>query len=288
MIVNTKMTLLAGTAALAATVANAQNKPTFPVNNLPKTWEKGQVGTNQCKQWGASSQSSMCQNVFINDVTDFCLWAPFQGQGTVGDQEERMVSYCLKSGYGTRLIPSGAVKKAHFVKTPDFVQVTGFGDFTGMHIRRGDAGGELDPHGATGAGNPPGGLVYSRNVPGKEGQWTQLKEWSSFMSATEFSLRACYPGRGNAKKYCPHIYDVMGAQWNHPGNYGNGFSNCDADSGAFPGVYGASTFYQGQKKTPSAHKAPKSSNCQNKATVKGGKAQQTPYKRDLHMTKDHA
>jgi hypothetical protein len=28
-------------------------------------------------------------------------------------------------GYGTRLIPDGAITGAHFVQTPDYVQVTG-------------------------------------------------------------------------------------------------------------------------------------------------------------------
>lgn len=32
------------------------------------------------------------------------------------------------------------------------------------------------------------------------------------MSATEFSIRGCFPGQ-YAKEWCPHIYDVMGAQW---------------------------------------------------------------------------
>jgi hypothetical protein len=36
---------------------------------------------------------------------------------------------------------------------------------------------------------------------------SQSKEWSSFMSATEFSIRAC-TGGPNATKLCPHIYDV--------------------------------------------------------------------------------
>ena len=59
-----------------------------------------------------------------------------------------------QSGYGTRLIPAGTIKGAHFVQTPDYVQVTGIGDFTSMNIPAGDTGGELDPHGATGNGAP--------------------------------------------------------------------------------------------------------------------------------------
>ena len=127
-----------------------------------------------------------------------------------------MVSYCTKSGYGTRLIPDGTLKGAHFIKTPNFLQVTGFGDFTSMHIANHDEGGELDPHGATGAGNPPGGLVFSRNVKGQEGQWVQLKEWSNFMSASEFSIRACYPAP-DAPSWCPHTLDEMGCNWVMPG-----------------------------------------------------------------------
>jgi hypothetical protein len=38
----------------------------------------------------------------------------------------------------------------HFVKTPDYVQVTGVGDFTKINILKGDAGGELDNRGADG------------------------------------------------------------------------------------------------------------------------------------------
>jgi hypothetical protein len=37
------------------------------------------------------------------------------------------------------------------------VQITGYGDFTNMNIPTGDEGGELDPHGAYGSGNPIGG-----------------------------------------------------------------------------------------------------------------------------------
>ena len=35
-----------------------------------------------------------------------------------------------------------------FVKSPDYIQVTGFMDQTKINMLRGDAGGEMDPHGA--------------------------------------------------------------------------------------------------------------------------------------------
>ena len=45
---------------------------------------------------------------------------------------ETDISYCLKDGYGTRLIPEGTIRGAHFVKVVNdkvsYVQVTGQGD----------------------------------------------------------------------------------------------------------------------------------------------------------------
>lgn len=35
-------------------------------------------------------------------------------------------------------MPAGTLTGVHFVKTPDYVQVTGVGDFTKINIRRGD------------------------------------------------------------------------------------------------------------------------------------------------------
>ncbi len=136
----------------------------------------GQTGYNDCQQrYGASNPKAKCQNVFINSVKDFCLWGPpnLTTSDTVGDLEAVMVSYCMKSGYGTRLIPDGTIKGAHFLKTPSFVQITGTGDFTKIHIRAGDEGGELDPHGATGSGNPVGGVVFTRAYTGN---WEQLPD----------------------------------------------------------------------------------------------------------------
>lgn len=268
--------LFAFVAAALAVVGVSADKPSFSIDDLPDTWEDGQIGTNQCKKWGASNQNSYCQNVFINSVKDFCLFAPPYGQHTVGAFEEKMVSYCLKEGYGTRLIPDGTLKSAYFIKTDSFVQVTGEGDFTKMHIRNADEGGELDPHGATGMGNPPGGLVFTRSQKGNEGNWVQLKEWNNFMSATEYSIRGCWGD--NAAQYCPHIYDEMGSYFNEPGRYEAGsFENCDADPGHFPGVYHGSTFWQGQDHTPGPHKPGSSSNCHSYSSVSNGYAVKPLY-----------
>jgi len=80
----------------------------------------------------------------VNSLDDFCLFAPPKpGKGSaIGDSEVNArlsissisanagiqqieVSWCMKDGYGTRLIPDGSIHGAHFVQTPDFVQITG-------------------------------------------------------------------------------------------------------------------------------------------------------------------
>jgi len=228
-------------------------------SQLPSTSENGQTGTNNCGT--TSSQNSNCQTVWINDVDDFCLWAP-PSPGTIGDTEREEVAWCTKSGRGTRTIPNGALAGVHFVKTPDYVQVTGVGDFTTINIPKGDEGGELDPHGADGNGNPIGGLVYGNSF----GSGLQYHEWTNFVSDSEFCFRACTGP--NAARNCQHIYDVMGCFWNMPANYDAGvFESCIGDDDLPMGVYGTSTWFQGVNPTPSAHPAAASSSCRTLPTV---------------------
>jgi hypothetical protein len=102
--------------------------------------------------------------MWMNDADDFCLWAPPE-VGNIGDTEQEVVAWCTKSGRGTRIIPDGTLSGVHFVRTPNYVQVTGVGNFTMINVAQGDGGGgehfistgwmhrahgliELDPHGA--------------------------------------------------------------------------------------------------------------------------------------------
>lgn len=259
--------LLSSTFLASALLARAQTySATYLPSSVPSQTEQGQYGTNQCGT--GSNQTSLCQNVYVNSVDDFCLWAPpLPGAASViGNTEQIEVAWCMKSGYGTRLIPDKTITGAHFVLTPDYVQVTGVGDLTSLNIPAGDQGGELDPHGATGNGNPIGGLVFSSAF----GQLQQLHEWTNFMSASEFCIRACNPGP-NAPTNCQHIYDVMGCAWNMPANYNGGtFEQCQGDSSLPMGVYSGSTFYQGQPNTPPAHPIPSSSLCTTLSTIGNG------------------
>lgn len=90
----------------------------------------------------------------MNSVDDFCFYAPPApgANATIGETERIEVAWCLKDGYGTRTIPPNTISGAHFVQTPDYVQVTGVGNLTNVNIPPGDDGGELDPHGADGNG----------------------------------------------------------------------------------------------------------------------------------------
>ncbi|KAF8888564.1 hypothetical protein BD779DRAFT_1439921 [Infundibulicybe gibba] len=252
------ISLIAGT--------TAQYSATYLPSNAPDQSEAGQSGTNRCAT--GLNQTSNCQNAYLNSVTDWCIWSPPEpGPGSViGNTERIEVAWCIKNGTGSRLIPDGAITGAHFVQTPDFVQITGVGNLTLLNVPAGDAGGELDPHGADGNGNPIGGLVFSTAF----GPLQEIFEWTNFISDSQFCFRACKPGP-MAPTFCQHIYDEMGCAWNMPANYNPGvFENCQGDSGEPMGVYGASTFHQGEPATPAAHPVPSSSSCTTLTTIGNG------------------
>ncbi|CAD6582082.1 MAG: hypothetical protein CYPHOPRED_001832 [Cyphobasidiales sp. Tagirdzhanova-0007] len=233
----------------------------------PHQTEEGQYGHNDCYKYG-DSKTTNCQTLTINSLEDFCLYAPPYSK-TIGESEQYEVAYCTKAGHGARLMPKGTLTGVHFVQTRDYVQITGTGDFTKIHVPRGDEGGELDPHGASGNGNPIGALVVGGDAAGNK---IQFKEWTQFISDDTFCIRACYPGSEDAE-LCNHIYDTLGCYWNMPANYDSGaFETCHADDDLPMGVYkqedgSYSTFYQGQPSTPAAHPAAKSSQCSSINTI---------------------
>ncbi|KAH8926095.1 hypothetical protein BT69DRAFT_1279154 [Atractiella rhizophila] len=238
---------------------------TYTPGSLPATTVPGQFGTNDCDSFGASSQDSLCQNLFLNSIDDFCVYGPPYSDGfnaSIGLVERETVSYCTKAGYGTRLIPDGTLTAVHFVKTPDYVQITALGDFTKIGIPAGDPGGELDPHGFDQLGNPMGGQVFTSAF----GKVVQTHEWAMFIGASAMCVKACLDGTG-ARQRCPHIYDEMGCSWNMPASYtDNVFETCDGDDAEFAGIYVGSdglntTFTQGNAFTPDAKPIPSSSNC---------------------------
>jgi len=59
-----------------------------------------------------------------------------------------MIAWCTQPGHGTRVMPDGTLTGVQFTKAPDYIQVVGFMDQTKINMAAGDAGGEMDPHGA--------------------------------------------------------------------------------------------------------------------------------------------
>ncbi|BEJ11136.1 hypothetical protein CspHIS471_0105580 [Cutaneotrichosporon sp. HIS471] len=211
--------------------------------------------------------------ITVNAVDDFCLFAPMSPNSNIGDTEHNVVAWCTKPRNNARIIPDGTIRSVQFLRTPAYVQVSGWWDGTKVNIRNGDQGGELDPHGATGEGNPVGGNVTTNVATGKN---VFYEEWMSFVSYDQFCVRICTAQVNgvSAGQQCNHIYDLQGCQFVMAiADYWNmqGFESCDSDIAAPPGVYGGYTWYQGMEPTPAAPAfLPARSNCVRYNTISNG------------------
>jgi len=248
------LSTIAGIAAFSVSSVAGQALSTFPATPLASkhfSYPTGvpyqadsdnllrgtQFGYNQCNST-TEGQSSLCQTSFLNSADDFCLWAPSKPDSLIADTEGEEVAWCTKPGRGTRLIPSGALKGIQFMRTPDYVQIIGFIDQEQINIKKGDYGGELDPHGADLRGNPLGGLFYSTAFSGNNDTYQQVIEWTNFMGGDAFCIKACDPAGPNAAHFCEHIFDRIGCSYNMPNQAQNGtFESCLGESQDYPGVY---------------------------------------------------
>lgn len=239
----------------------------------------------------AASESRL---VSVNSVDDWCTFGPPDVQA-IADVETITVAYCTKARNNARVIPDGTVTAVHFIKTPLYVQVMALGDFTKINLMPGDYGGELDPHGAYGTGNPIGGNVTS-NISGKD---VFYEEWMNYLSYNQMCLRVCIAGTDEAptKAVCQHTLDEVGCNFVMPGSYAdNIFETCDADVAYPPGLYpqgdgststfqqyyssvytdpngGLHTFVNGSpdQATPTgAYSTPASSDCSSTSTIANG------------------
>ncbi|ORY31050.1 hypothetical protein BCR39DRAFT_571881 [Naematelia encephala] len=243
--------------------------------------------------------ASFSRLLSLNGLDDFCLFAPPEAgpDSLIGNVEAIAVAYCTKPRNAARIIPDGAITAAHFIRTPTYVQIYGFWDGTKVNIPSGDAGGELDPHGAENLGNPMGGNVTS-NVP--TGSDVFYEEWMSFISYDQFCLRICTAQTNNVTTalQCEHELDIMGCQFvmaiDDFYSANNSFTSCDGDPAPPPGLYpqadgSTSTFRQrytgtyvdgagstgmftvGQTVTPSAPAYyPAKSNCVTYSSISNG------------------
>ncbi|GAC99213.1 macrophage activating glycoprotein [Pseudozyma hubeiensis SY62] len=205
------------------------------------------------------SLTGMGRTIYINSASDFCLlMPPDPTTQNLVDAEAIATSYCINPINGTRPMPDGLIKTAHFRRTPEYVQISGTYDPAVMNLGSNDCGGEYDSEGAEGVGNPVG--VTMRN-----GSY-----FSQFMGACDipgspvFCLRMC-----PSYEYCRNTFDLMGCLWTQPGDYDQpqAFTNCDANADLPTGVYNSSyTFSQGMSVTPPPVTAPASSNCKTVAS----------------------
>ncbi|KAK4058294.1 hypothetical protein OIO90_000451 [Microbotryomycetes sp. JL221] len=271
-----KLVAVAAVASTAVVAQDALVDKRFDWNNLPNQadtfdGDRGrQSGYNRCNST-TEGQESLCQTAHIVSVDDFCLWGPQEPNGIVGNIEGEMVAWCTKPGYGTRLIPPGALTGVQFMKTPHYVQVTGLIKQDMIYIQADDEGGEMDSAGADQRGNPLGGLVYTPSfgsnattlTPGQDAAavingtgWQQVIHWHNFMGANQFCFKACDPSYEGDSRLCEHVYDRVGCGVNAPAAYKEGaFESCLGDDQLPPGVWidnngQSQTWYQPGEGTP--------------------------------------
>ncbi|GJJ10139.1 hypothetical protein Clacol_004365 [Clathrus columnatus] len=199
-----------------------------------------QIGYNRCNST-TEGQSSLCQTAYVNSLDDFCIWGPREPNSTIAEEEGALVAWCTQPGRGTRIIPPNTLQGIQFMRTPDYLQITGRIDQSLINIASNDTGGEEDPHGADGRGNPLGSLVYSNGFASNNGNtnnFQQVIEWHNFLGGNIFCFKICDPAGANAVNFCQHIYDRIGCAYNAPAAYRLGvFEKCLGDNQDFPGVY---------------------------------------------------
>ncbi|KAJ6540314.1 hypothetical protein B0H19DRAFT_959665, partial [Mycena capillaripes] len=199
-----------------------------------------QTGYNICNST-TEDQSSLCQTMFVNHIDDFCLWAPQEPSSTIGDTEAEVVAWCSKKGHGTRIIPNGAITGLQLVRTPSYIQIAGTVNQALLNIVDSDLGGQLDPAGADGEGNPMGGLVYTNAFPSAGGNnrtFVQAQHWSFILGSGAFCGKICDQTGSNPGGLCQTTYNRLGCEYNAPDNAQDGvFEACAGDDMLPVGTY---------------------------------------------------
>jgi hypothetical protein len=130
----------------------------------------------------------------------------------MGDIEAAVVSYCTRSGHGGRILPAGTITAVQFMRTSQYIQVTGLFNQAGINLAADDAGGELDPVGADQLGNPLGGLAYTTGfTAGNTSTYEQVHSWNMFVGNGRFCFKACVVGNtpGLCEKYVASCFLVV-------------------------------------------------------------------------------
>lgn len=95
------------------------------------------------------AQGPLNESITVGVVSqyDFCLMLPPTPGGNIGDTEGTSLSRCLGNVPGSRAVgpfPDGFITSAHFIETPEYVQVSGNLDIALYNLDPTDGGGQYD------------------------------------------------------------------------------------------------------------------------------------------------
>ncbi|KAI9355458.1 hypothetical protein BD770DRAFT_346366 [Pilaira anomala] len=84
----------------------------------------------------------------VNSQEDFCLFLPPQPGLNIRETENDSIPFCTKKDTVPKAseFPEGFITTAHFLKSDDYVQVTGFFDRSKYNLAATDVGGQYDNH----------------------------------------------------------------------------------------------------------------------------------------------
>jgi len=245
----------------------------LPYQAVPGTYVRGtQTGYNICNST-TENQQSECQTGIINNIFDFCLFAPATANETISDTEGVEVAWCTQPGHGTRIIPPGTFSGIQVLNTTQYRQIVAFTNQVNIDLTPTDYGGELDPRGQDMNGNPMGGLVFSTAFSADGVTYEQINDWNMFIGGNITGIKICDRAGVNPAGYCFNELDRLGIVYNMPNGAKDGvFEVCDADLMQLPGVYTSNgqtlTYTQPPESlgpittVPYTPTVPASSNCQ--------------------------
>lgn len=55
----------------------------------------------------------------MNNIADFCLYAPYQPESNISYTEAILISWCTSNMHGSRVIPPGSITGAQFLYAED-------------------------------------------------------------------------------------------------------------------------------------------------------------------------
>ncbi|CDS10891.1 hypothetical protein LRAMOSA11377 [Lichtheimia ramosa] len=84
-------------------------------------------------------------NIKVDSAQEYCTYLPPKPGMPIAEAEGNAVPFCTKTqASGTRQLPSGFIKSAHFKQTSTYTQVTGRIDRSKYSLSASDGGGQYD------------------------------------------------------------------------------------------------------------------------------------------------